>query len=116
MDIERIRAHGPWLLVKPEEPRKRTSGGLYVPDGNLYERLGYTVARVISVGRGYFEEVNGKQKFVVPDVAPGDRAVFRGHLKEANKVGSSHCFLHLKDLVGILSEGEELDLALPYDN
>jgi len=115
MNVEQLRAHGPWVLVKPEAPKKMTDSGLYIPDGNLYERLGHTVGLVVSVGKGYFEEVNGKQKFVTPDVEPGDRVVFRGHLKDANKV-EGYCFMHLKDLVGVLGDGEELDLALPYDN
>lgn len=117
MDVECVRANGPWVLVKPEEPKKQTDSGLYVPDGNLYERLGYLVGRVVSVGKGYYEEVNGKTKFIEPGVSPGDRVVFRGHLKEANKFGASgHCFMHMKDLIGVLDEEVDLDLALPYDN
>jgi len=116
MDAERVRANGPWVLVKPETPKKRTDSGLYIPDGNLYERLGHVVGRVLSVGKGYFDEVNGKVKFIKPTIAPGDRVVFRGHLKEANRVGIAHCFMHLRDLIGVLDEGDELDLALPYDN
>ena len=117
MDADKVKAHGPWLLVKPEPVRKETSSGLYLPDGNLYERLGHVVARVISAGKGYYERTNGKEKFIRCEVSPGDRVVFRGHLKDANKVGrDGHCFLHLRDLIGVLEEGAELDLALPYDN
>jgi len=116
MDHERIRANGPWILVKPEPVRKTTKGGLYVPDGNLYERLGHIVAQVISAGKGYHEVTNKKTKFVRCNVSPGDRVVFRGHLKDANKVGNGYCFLHMRDVVGKLDEGDELDLAMPYDN
>ncbi len=117
MDISRVRAHGPWVLVEPEAPKKQTDSGLYVPDGNLYERLGHTVGRVVSVGKGYYEEVQGKTRFIEPGISPGDRVVFRGHLKEANKFGdSNHCFMHMRDLIGVLDEEAEMDLALPYDN
>lgn len=117
MDVDRVRANGPWVLVKPEDPKKQVGSGLYVPDGNLCERLGHTVGKVVSVGKGYYEEVNGKTKFIAPEIFPGDRVVFRGHLKEANKLGTSGlCFMHMRDLIGVLVGDAELDLALPYDN
>ena len=61
---------------------------------------------------------NGKEKFISQEVVPGNRVVFRGHLKNANpvRVGDSHCFMHAQDLVGILADDADLDLALPYDN
>lgn len=119
MDIERIQAHGPWVLVIPEPPKKRLASGLYVPDGNLVERLGHVVARVISVGKGYWTTVEGRSKevFVVSDISPGERAVFRGHLKNANTVGrDGYCFMHIQDLIGALSDDADLDLSMPYDN
>ena len=119
MDIERVRAHGPWVLVIPEVPKKRTSSGLYVPDGNLPERLGHVVARVVSVGKGYWEKPEGsdKKRFIVADISPGERAVFRGYLKNANKVGNNgYCFMHLKDLIGVLLDDADLDLCLPYND
>lgn len=112
-----VKANGPWILVKPEPVRKKTDSGLYLPDGNLMERLGHIVGEVVSAGKGYYEKVKGKERFVRCEVSPGDRVVFRGHLKEANRVGNDGlCFLHLKDLIGVLEDGAELDLALPYDN
>ena len=96
-----------------------SKGGLYLPEGNRMERLGHTVARVVSVGEGYWEpDKKGKLRFIRHGVSKGDRVVFRGHLKDANKIdiSDSHCFMHAKDLVGILEEGAELNLSLPYDN
>lgn len=115
-DILKVRARGPWVLVKPEEPPKTSSGGLYFPDGNLLERLGHLVGRVISASPGYWErkKKDAKEKFVSLEVKPGDRVVFRGHLKGAQRLGPDHCFMHAGDLVGVLEEDARLDLALPH--
>jgi co-chaperonin GroES (HSP10) len=91
--------------------------GIYVPDGNLLERLGHVVAKVLSAGKGYYQRVGKREVFVPNEVSPGDRVVFRGHLKNANMVGhEGYCFLHARDLIGILEDETVLDLALPYDN
>jgi len=118
MEASKVKASGPWVLIKPE-PAPRMKGSLYLPEGNLMERLGHVVGRVISVGKGYYERdaKTGKEKFVPQEVQPGERVIFRGHLKDANKaVDGEHCFMHAKDLIGILDDDAELDLALPYDN
>ena len=108
----------PWVLVKPEAAQKVTAGGLYLPEGNLLERLGHLVAVVVSAGPGYWDKPEGKTKkvFVRSYVNPGDRVVFRGHLQDANKVGREHCFMHIRDLIGVLEGDAELELALPYGN
>jgi len=120
MDAKHIQANGPWILVKPEAVAKKSKGGIFLPDGNLMERLGHVVGRVVSVGKGWFEKdaKTGKEKFIPQEVSPGERVIFRGHLKGANQtqLGDSHCFMHAKDLIGTLEEGSDLDLALPYDN
>lgn len=120
VDVAKIRASGPWVLVKPEDRKKISDGGLYLPDGNLYDRIGYTVARVVSVSEGYWDSVGLPEKkkrvFVRFDIKSGDRVVFRGHLKEANKVGKDHCFMHANDLIGVLADDADLSLSLPYDN
>ena len=117
MDCERIRPIGGWVLVKPEPPGRKTEAGIYVPDGNLLERLGHVVARVVSSGKGYYEQRGTREVFVPSEVSSGDRVVFRGHLKNANIVGDgTYCFLHAKDLIGTLEDGAKLNLALPYDN
>lgn len=115
-DISKVKARGPWVLIKPEEPKTMSKGGLYLPEGNLLERLGHAAAAVVSVSSGYWETPKGKTKavFVPMDIKPGDRVVFRGHLQEAQRLGRDHCFVHIKDLVGVLEEGAELDLALPH--
>jgi len=118
IDITKVKARGPWVLVKPEAAKNITKGGLYLPDGNLLERLGHLVGTVVSAGEGYWEKPAGKTKevFVRSEINPGDRVVFRGHLQDANRVGADHCFMHIRDLIGILEEGAELDLSLPHGN
>ena len=113
-----IQAKGPWVLIDPEPAPKKSKGGLYIPSGNIMERLGHVVGRVISVGKGYWEKPSkGKEVFHCMEVEPNDRVVFRGHLKDANQIGRGKlCFMHMKDLILILGGKTELDLALPYDN
>ena len=115
--MSEIKAFGPWTLVAPE-PHQRKRGSLYVPDGNLMERLGHSVGKVLSAGKGYWDKApnSTKKKFYAMEVKPGDRVVFRGHLKDANTIESGKCFVHMKDLVLILGKGVELELSLPYDN
>lgn len=118
VDVTKVRANGPWVLIEVEEPKRKTESGLYLPEGNLYERIGYSVGKVLSAGKGYKETLPGRTKegFITTEVRPGDRVIFRGHMKEANKVGEKSCFLHVRDILGVLEDGAELDLALPYDN
>jgi len=55
-----------------------------------------------------------RERFVPTEIKPGDRVVFRGHLKEAQRLGSDHCFMHVGDLVGVMEEDAQLDLAPPH--
>lgn len=119
VDVDRIRAMGPWILVNPEPLQKMTPGGIYLPDGNTFERIGHVVGRVISAGKGYYKvnEKTHKEEFIHMDVNPGERVVFRGYLKNANKVnGGPCCFMHAENLIIVLADDVELSLALPYDN
>jgi co-chaperonin GroES (HSP10) len=124
IDVTKVKASGPWVLVRVEALPKVTKGGLYLPDGNLFERLGHVSAVVVSAGKGCWEKIPGKSRevFVPMEVKPGDRVVFRVHLQDANSMGGfvamghKHCFMHVRDLVGILTDDAELGGALPYDN
>jgi co-chaperonin GroES (HSP10) len=119
IDPTKVRPRGPWVLVKTEEAPEKI-GSIYVPDGNLLERLGHRSAVVLSVSKGYYErsEKTGKEKFIRHDIQKGDRVVFRGHLKDANThaLPKNHCLIHVNDLIGVLEAGAGLDMALPYDN
>ena len=55
IDMSKVRAHGPWILVKPEEQPTMSKGGLHLPVDPVPYRIGYNVARVVSVGEGYWK-------------------------------------------------------------
>jgi co-chaperonin GroES (HSP10) len=120
MDVSKIRPFGPWVLVKVDAPMKQTDSGIYLPDGNLLERLGHATGVVLSVGQGFINKgKRAKSKFTPLSLKSGDRVVFRGHLQEANRPAGSldreHCLIHGRDVIGVLTEGR-LEPALPYDN
>lgn len=116
LNPKHIQARGAWVLVKPEPVPKKTDFGLYMPDGNLLDRLGHVVAKVVSAGKGYWKKSGTRDIFVAQEVKKGDRVVFRGHLKAANTIGDGYCFMHAQDLVLLLDKGVKLDLSMPYDN
>jgi len=120
-DPERVKARGPWLLVKPERRREKTESGLYIPEGNQMERMGHSVAVVVSVDKGYWHVTpKGKSVWVEHTVKKGDRIVFRGHLKHNDIVSYQYIgdlfFLKIPDILGVIDKEAVLDLALPYDN
>lgn len=119
MDAERVRALGPWILVKPEGAVKITPGGIHVPGEVGMAKVGYNIARVKSVGSGYWTEkgLRGetRQRFVRPQVKVGDRVAYRTHLNNSCKFGD-HSFIHMDDLELKVDEGTVLNLAAPYDN
>jgi len=120
IDIDKIKPYGPWVLVKVEETMKVTDSGIYLPDGNLLERLGHSIGTVLAVGQGHLNKSpKAKTKYTPTGVKVGDRVIFRGHLQEANRPGGvmdrDHSLIHSQDLIGILEEGR-LEPALPYDN
>ena len=120
MDVTKIKPYGPWVLIKVEETMKVTDSGIYLPDGNLFERLGHSIGVVLACGQGYLNKGRkAKAKYTPLGVQVGDRVIFRGHLQEANRPGGvldrEHTLIHAQDLIGVLNEGK-LEPALPYDN
>lgn len=117
IDLSKARAIGPWILVKPEPQPTMSKGGLHLPVDPVMTRIGYNVAKVISVGEGYWKPTGGKPafKFRKSELKPGDRVAYRAHLQNACKF-DEYSFIHLEDLELGLDESTELDLALPHDN
>ena len=99
-----INSQGPWVLIKPLPFADKTEGGIYRPDGNLEDRLGYAEGIVESVGKGKYRDTKKYGRvFEHPGVVPGDRVYFRGFLKDANKpipLDDNRCFIHQDDLLG----------------
>ena len=122
MDISKLKPYGPWCLIKVDPPKKQSEAGLYLPEGNQLERMGYASGVVLSRGPGFFmtKKKRGLLKYTPIGVEVGEKIVFRGHLQELNRPGGyldrEHCLIHGQDIIGVLDKGVELGLALPYDN
>ena len=107
MNISKLKPQGPWILVKVDPPEEISMGGLYMPQGNLEERLGNATGRVVALGQGkrtkdkVYKRTNKKYEPI--DLELGSKIAFRGHLQEANKpsyLDSDHCLIHVDDVIG----------------
>jgi co-chaperonin GroES (HSP10) len=117
MDITEFKAHGPWVLIKPEEQAKMSPGGIHLVDDHAAAKVGYNVGQVVSAGIGYWKVLkSGKIRFDRMVVKPGDRVVYRVHLEKPCQFSGGHSFIHMQDLEIALGPDVELGLALPYDN
>lgn len=112
MDITKLKPKGPWILVKVDPPEEKR-GSIYLPQGNLEERLGNTTGTVLAVGDGTPtpEKVFRKtgRKYNPIDLQVGAKVMFRGFLQDANRpagiLDKEHCLIHFNDIIGeILSE------------
>jgi len=111
IDVNKIRPKGPWVLVKVDPPPEK-SGEIFLPQGNLAERVGHATATVLRVGDGYPMSKKGivktGKKYSPSELQEGERVLFRGYLQEANRpqqFDREHCLLHLDDIIGVLPEG-----------
>jgi co-chaperonin GroES (HSP10) len=105
VDVSKIRAVGGWTLLKVHPPEEKTKGGLFIPQGNLEERLGHATADVLSIGKGYFDE---KGRLVRPGFSEGDTIMFRGYMQELQRPGGfldrEHCFIRIEDIDLVLED------------
>lgn len=103
MDVSKIKAIGGWTLLKVDSPSEKSKGGLFLPQGNLEERLGHVTAEVLSVGRGPTDK---KNRLVPPGFSVGDTIMFRGYMQELQRPGGfldrEHCFIRIEDIELIL--------------
>jgi co-chaperonin GroES (HSP10) len=93
---ETIRARGPWVLIKADPPPTMSKGGLYLPEGNLEERLGHLTGTVLSAGNE-----------AADSVSIGDKVLFRGYLKDANhpaQLDDNRSLINVKDIVGVIED------------
>ena len=104
---DRIRPRGPWILVKVDPPEEKR-GSLYLPQGNLEERLGNATGTVVALGDGVpttsrvFRKTG--RKYDPIDLTVGAKVLFRGFLQEANRPGGfldrERCLIHANDIIG----------------
>ena len=121
MDIERIKANGPWLLLKVLVPElihgwKKRSSGVWVMGHTDDDKYGYTRATVVSVGPGTYEDTKAKTGWVTlrGAVEPGDDVLVRWYLTELNRPSmwdDEHCFIHQKDVLGTYPRVEIAEVA-----
>jgi len=109
----KIKAFGPWVLVKVDPHPEKFGEHIYMPQGNLEERIGGRTGVVISVGQGYFNRCkNGKSpktKFNPLGIKIGERVRFRGMLHDVGKYhqgieGIEHSMVHADDIEGVIEE------------
>lgn len=98
-DPAKVRPIGPWVLLKVDQPPEKSAGGIFLPKGNLPERLGHATATVLRVGSGQWK----KGKRIPCGLDPGDRVMLRGYLKDLINPGGlldrDHCLIHCQDIV-----------------
>jgi co-chaperonin GroES (HSP10) len=106
-----LKPLGPWVLVHVDPFTEKTKAGVYLPDGNAEERMGYRTAKVLAVGPGYYNEGRKaeKAKYEPLDLEVGDRVAFRGFLHDVNKnhqalENPNHSLIHANDIVGVITE------------
>lgn len=114
IDPTRVRAFGPWVLVKVDRPPEKSKGGVYLPQGNYEERTGFRTGIAVSVGQGYFNKKSEtgripKTKYTPLGISTGDRIHFRGMLHDVNKYhqqldGLDHSMIHADDILGVTEE------------
>jgi co-chaperonin GroES (HSP10) len=100
-----MRPVGAWVLLKVDKPVEKTPGGIYMPAGNMVERLGHATATVLAVGSGKWDAK--KKKRIESGLKPGDRVVFRGYLQEAQRpqvFDDDLCLIHQDDVPLTLEE------------
>lgn len=108
--MKKLRPLGPWVVLTPDEPPRRTAEGLYLPDGNADERFGQATGVVNAVGPGIEKYVKGKG--IIHEhsgLEVGERVMFRGFLQDANKIGGfdlddNQFLLHQQDVLGVLED------------
>jgi len=101
-----VKPKGPWVLIKVDPPDEKR-GSLYLPQGNLEERLGNATGTVLAVGDGIpvADKVFRKtgRRYDPIDLKAGAKVMFRGFLQEANRPGMldrERCLIHANDIIG----------------
>ena len=109
----KIKAFGPWVLVKVDPDPEKFGDHIYLPQGNLEERMGHKTGVVVSVGQGHFNKcVKGrtpKTKYNPPGITIGERVWFRGMLHDVGKYhqgieGKDFSMVHIDDIEGVIEE------------
>lgn len=122
VDPRKIRAFGPWILIKADPHKERTVSGLYRPQGNLEDRVGMRIGTVLSVGEGRrtksrFGKPPPKLEFIPNGIEVGERVLFRGFLHDVSRYhqgidGLDHSMVLIDDIQMVVEEEDDDDLVL----
>lgn len=110
IDPMKVKATGPWAFVRILQLKDPMSfeamkTEIYSEKGAGFQRIGYSRALVLSIGRG----VEDGNQILAPDMKVGDVVGFRGYLQGAQKLpfDDAHCFVRMDSV-----EFEDLDLDM----
>lgn len=108
MDPSKVRAKRDWISVLDDQRKEKTSSGIFLPGHETgIEKVTEGTGTLIRVGNGDKNKVLG--------LKTGDRIVYRGFLKHANRIEteekwadgtSKHYFLMSTDDVLAIIEGK----------
>jgi co-chaperonin GroES (HSP10) len=111
VDATKVRPRRDWILVLADERQERLASGIYLPGHE-------TGIEKVTEGTGLLIAVGPGEKLAKLGLAPGQRLVYRGFLKHANKVPSEERWLttgnekeyflmSCDDVLGVLAPGVE---------
>lgn len=111
MEPNKVRAKRDWISVLDDQRKTKTFGGIFLPGHETgIEKVTEGTGTVVRVGNGDKNKTLG--------LKTGDRIVYRGFLKHANRIEteekwddgtSKHYFLmSTDDVLAIISEGIEV--------
>lgn len=95
------------VLIRPDEPEERSTGGIYLPERrNIETRIDRSQARfgtVIALGPGKTNNKHGGLFSMPKGITPGTRVVFApGTGSELDVGGVAHTMVVVDDVLGVL--------------
>lgn len=92
------------VLVKKDDPKDKTKGGIVLPDTGRDQS---TTGTVVAVSAG---KLTDKGVFVEPSVKKGDRVVYSKYAGTDVKVGGvQHFLIEESNILCVLEDGAEVD-------
>ena len=113
MRAEQVKAFGNQVFLRVNDRRAKV-GHIHLPGEQTgVEKVGYSTARVLSVGPGILQTNSDTGEETLPQprdhLAPGDTVIIRDYHREFMKVdveeSGIHCLIHFNDIVAVCEEG-----------
>lgn len=90
-----------YILVRPEKPKEKSKGGIYLPENNVAANNGPRRGLVVSAPVTRW--VNGVKQSVC--VQAGQTVLFSGYTTALNQVDEDTVLIHEGDIMAIVTEG-----------